>query len=175
MSSPFRVTRFAVWLFGTTLAGPAILAPAGAEERAWPIVRTANPHGGPDLVSAIKVADTRRSDADFAALTLRCREGRMEVVLALIVPVPPRERPEIAWRLDDRAPVSVRASVLQPPTTLGFLPEDAAAFIAAARGARRASFRISNGGTPVTAGEVDLEGVAQTVGALTAQCLAPPR
>jgi hypothetical protein len=149
------------------LAGDAV----GADTRSWPIVRTADPRGGPDLVSAIKVADTTRSEPDFAALTLRCRNGQLEVVLALIVPLPPRGRPEIEWRLDDGAPVRVRASVLQPPTTLGLAPGDAAGFVSAAAGARRAAFRITNDGSGITAGEVDLDGAAHTIGALTAQCM----
>lgn len=173
MPRHLRSDRFSAWLLGAILAA-ALPGPAAAEERSWPIMRTADPRGGPGLISAIKVADTSRSEADFAALTLRCRDGRLDVVLALIVPVPPRDRPDIEWRLDDGPPVRVRANVLQPSTTLGLAAEDASGFLAAARGARRAAFRISNAGTPLTAGEVSLDGLTQTVGALTAQCLVAP-
>lgn len=174
MPGYLRLDRFAACLLGATFAAAVALPGPAAEERSWPIVRTADPRGGPGLISAIRVADTSRSEADFAALTLRCHEGRLDVVLALIVPVPPRGRPEIEWRLDDGPPVRARASVLQPSTTLGFAPEDASGFLAAARGARRAAFRISNAGKAVTAGAVSLEGLTATVGALTAQCLVAP-
>lgn len=141
-----------------------------AEGLPWRLVRTPDPRGGPDLISTIKVADTLRSDADFAAMLLRCADaGRISIAFALIVPIPPRDRPDIVWRLDDRPPVRVAARVLQPPTLIGLEPEGDTLLIGAIGAARRLSVGVVNKDTEVR-GEIDLDGTSQALGRLAAEC-----
>ncbi|BBF94165.1 hypothetical protein [Blastochloris tepida] len=169
--TPGRAAACSLAMVLTTAA--ATLAPAGrtlAAEGTWRLLRTPDPRGGADLVSSVKIADTLRSGPDFAAMMVRCGHGGLDVVLALIVPIPPRDRPQIEWRLDDRPPVKAKAAVLLPPTTVGLMPEDAAVFLQAATRARRAAFRIVNDGAEVTAGEVDLGDFPAMIQDLSVQC-----
>ncbi|KAA5602912.1 hypothetical protein [Blastochloris sulfoviridis] len=166
--------RAAARIIATVLAFAAAGGALAAEGSGWRLLRTPDPRGGSDLVSTVKIADTLRSGPDFAALMVRCGQGGLDVVLALIVPIPPRDRPQIEWRLDDRPPVKARAAVLLPPTTVGLMPEDAAVFLQAAARARRAAFRVINGGADVTAGEVDLGDFPAMIRDLSVQCRLPP-
>lgn len=58
----------------------------------WPLVKTPNPSGGREAVSIMRTADTTQSDPDLAGLMIRCHENGLEVVLALVRPLPPRAK-----------------------------------------------------------------------------------
>jgi hypothetical protein len=53
----------------------------------WRLVKTRNPHGGPDAVSVLHAADTARSDLNFAGLTFRCSQTGIETLVILLQPL----------------------------------------------------------------------------------------
>jgi hypothetical protein len=62
--------------------------------RGWRLVRSANPHGGPDAVSMTRSADIV-SDRDLAGLMLRCHGASPEVIVIVITPFPPHAQPSV--------------------------------------------------------------------------------
>jgi hypothetical protein len=64
----------------------------------WKFTRTQGSKADESFVAIMKTADTLQSDADFAGLIIRCTpKGRIEVLVALIRPFPPRSRPEVTF------------------------------------------------------------------------------
>jgi hypothetical protein len=56
----------------------------GANAGTWRMVRTPNPTGGPDALSIMQLADTKKSDLGLAGMALRCREGGVEILIVLV-------------------------------------------------------------------------------------------
>ena len=62
----------------------------------WKFTRTQGIKADESFVAIMKTADALQSDADFAGLIIRCApKGKIEVLVALIRPFPPRSRPEV--------------------------------------------------------------------------------
>jgi hypothetical protein len=53
----------------------------------WQLVKTPDPRGGPEAVSVLHVADTAKSDLNFAGLTFRCGQTGIETLLVLLEPL----------------------------------------------------------------------------------------
>ncbi|WP_244443212.1 hypothetical protein [Bradyrhizobium sp. Ai1a-2] len=62
----------------------------------WKFSRTQGTKADESFVAIMKTADTRQSDPDFAGLIIRCApKGKVEVLVALIRPFPPRSHPQV--------------------------------------------------------------------------------
>ncbi|WP_456632803.1 hypothetical protein [Bradyrhizobium sp. USDA 10063] len=62
----------------------------------WKFIRTQGAKADENFVAIMKTADALQSDPDFAGLIIRCApKGRIEVLVALIRPFPPRSRPQV--------------------------------------------------------------------------------
>jgi len=62
----------------------------------WKFTRTQGPKDGESFAAITKTAETMQSDLDFAGLIVRCApKGRIEVLITLIRPFPPRSRPQV--------------------------------------------------------------------------------
>lgn len=74
---------------------PAFLVPV-ATPSGWKFSRTQGARESESFASITKTANTARSDPDFAGLIIRCApKGKIEVLIALIQPFPPRSRPQV--------------------------------------------------------------------------------
>jgi len=72
---------------------PASLA---ANSPGWKVARVRGPAQGEDFSSIMKIADTSRSDPDFAGLMIRCApKGKIDVLAVLVRPFPPTSRPQV--------------------------------------------------------------------------------
>ncbi|WP_245287606.1 hypothetical protein [Bradyrhizobium elkanii] len=62
----------------------------------WKFTRAQGIKADESFVAIMKTADALQSDPDFAGLIIRCApKGKIEVLVALIRPFPPRSRPEV--------------------------------------------------------------------------------
>jgi hypothetical protein len=83
------------------------------------MVRTPNPHGGPDAASIMQTADTARSDIDLVGLTLRCSDTGFDVLVVFLKPFPPSANPKVKLTTGG-ATVRLEATVI-PPGAAKFL------------------------------------------------------
>lgn len=137
----------------------------------WRLIRTPHPQGSKDAVSIVHPGEPAGSDRDFAGLMLRCGDPGVEVMLAVITPYAPRDRPLVTLMVGAAArsfratPVPPGALVLLPPEAAGLARdvwpsvEDVSAVIEAPP---RAAVR----------GLVHLDGFRNALRALTAGCAA---
>ena len=75
--------------------GAQSAVPAPTSAGTWRLVRTPNPHGGPDAASIMQTADTARSDIDLVGLTLRCSDTGFDVLVVFLKPFPPSANPKV--------------------------------------------------------------------------------
>jgi hypothetical protein len=120
----------------------------------------------------LATADTTRSDPDFAGLMLRCRDAGPEALVVLIIPLPPRARPQVTFHgRGDRvmrfdATVDISASSI-------LLPRQAAlALIGPWHALDETSIEIEADGMSIR-GVVALNGLDQAVTQLMANCQTP--
>ena len=96
------------------------------------LIRTRDPHGGPDAVAIMHVADYARSDADLAGLMVRCAGRSLEVLIIVVVPRPPLVRPRVTIGLPgDMQTYTARvvppfSALLLPPGATGQVVEHGA-------------------------------------------------
>jgi hypothetical protein len=143
--------------------------PARAESPStWRLVRTANPRGGPDAVSIIKIAEPSRSDSDLAGLMLRCAEGGFDVAIVLVKPFPPRSRPKVKLTALSRT-IELQATVL-PPGAVIALPGEAAALVHGSwQSSPELGLEVEDGATAIK-GAVALAGIGPAVALLMSNC-----
>jgi len=67
--------------------------PAIETSEEWRILHTRTPEG--DSISAMRTADTARSDPDFAGLSIHCGRDGPEILLIVIQPFPPKAKPQV--------------------------------------------------------------------------------
>jgi hypothetical protein len=149
---------------------PGASSDIAPEEQAWRLIRTPRPNGGPDAVAIMRTADTAQSDADLAGLMLRCQERPgLEVVLALVRPLPPRSKRDVVVKL------GTAESILHGETsavgTALVLPVDATAFTTGPfREQSQLSVKISDPESDIR-GVIPLDGVGPAIAKLSASCL----
>lgn len=74
----------------------APLVRVAASSSIWKFSRTQGPKEGESFAAITKTADTSQSDPDFAGLIVRCApKGKIDVLVALIRPFPPRSHPRV--------------------------------------------------------------------------------
>jgi hypothetical protein len=135
----------------------------------WPLIKTPRPDGHGDAVAIMRTADTTQSDPDLAGLMIRCRDtSGLEVVLALIRPLPPRSKRDVIV-LSSAAQVQLHTEIAPPGTAL-VLPIDATAFTTGDwREMKQLSIRIIDPEGDIK-GAIALDGVGPAIAKLTAAC-----
>jgi len=138
-------------------------------EDLWPLIRTPRPDGGGDALAIMRTADTTQSDSDLAGLMIRCREKPgLEVVLALIRPLPPRSKRDVV--VVSGAEQSVLHAETVPPGTALALPIDATTFTTGVwRELKRLSLRIIDPEGDIK-GVIPLDGAGRAIAKLAAAC-----
>lgn len=95
----------------------------------WPLIRTPNPKGGPDALAIMRAANTSKSDPDLAGLIVRCQDNpALEVLLALVRPLPPRRKREVSLTLGSERPTFT--AEVSPAGTALILPVEPSALSA---------------------------------------------
>jgi hypothetical protein len=147
----------------------------GAGTSTWRLVRTPNSAGGKDAVSIMKTADITKSDIDLAGMMLRCGESRVEVVLVLVRPLPPRAHPEVTVSAGGKT--TEFTATIVPPGAEVLLPEEASALASGPwQTASELSVQIGavegEGPNPVR-GVISLAGFDAALPLLLANCPSP--
>jgi len=136
----------------------------------WRLVRSRDPHGGPDAVSMMRTADTAVSDLELAGVLLRCGEQAPEMRVVLLTPLPPRARPEVTITAG-ASQLRFEARVIPPGAEL-LLPQDARALAdGPLRSTRAIAIRIDAAGATIK-GSVVVEGLHAALATLSANCAA---
>lgn len=137
----------------------------------WRLIRTPHPQGGKDVVSIVHPGEPASSDRDFAGLMLRCGDPGVEVMIAVITPYAPRDRPLVTFMVGASSR-SFRATPV-PPGALVLLPPEAAEL---ARNlwpsVEAVSTVIEASSRTAVKGLVRLDGFRNAFRALTAGCAA---
>ncbi|WGR97284.1 hypothetical protein MTX26_22955 [Bradyrhizobium sp. ISRA443] len=89
----------------------------------WRLVRSRDPDGGTDAISAMHVVDSARSDARLAGLSLQCGREGIDVALIVLEPLSRSERPTVVLTTGGKR-AEFEASVVQGGAALR-LPADA--------------------------------------------------
>jgi len=130
----------------------------------WPLIRTPNPKGGPDAVAITRTADTSKSDPDLAGLIVRCQDKPgLEVLLALVRPLPPRRKREVTLGLRTAKPV-VQAEISETGTAL-ILPIEPSVLTSQAE----LTVGVSDPDGPIQ-GVIPLDGLVRGLARLSASC-----
>jgi hypothetical protein len=137
----------------------------------WPLIKTPRPNGGGEAFAIMRAGDTTESDPDFAGLMIRCREQPgLEVVLALIRPLPPRSKRDVVILSGAGQPV-LRAETAAPGTAL-ILPIDGNALTTGDwRKLKQLSIKIIDPDGDIK-GVVPLDGIGPAIARLTDACQA---
>jgi len=148
-----------------SFAAPPDTAPA---PNGWRLVRTTNPHGGPDAVSMMHTADLIRSDPDLAGLMLRCARSGVELVIVVVTPFPPSAHPDVTigggskeWHF---------AGQVVPPGAELLLPPGSATLVTTEwRSAHELTVKVSSPGQSL-GGVVPVDGIAAALATLMSNC-----
>ncbi|WP_247477503.1 hypothetical protein [Bradyrhizobium sp. CW9] len=124
-------------LTGWLLAGPGYEPPgrpfieiAGPSSSIWKFSRAQGSKEGESFASISKTAETMQSDPEFAGLIVRCApKGKIDVLVALIRPFPPRSRPKVTIASATGGTVTVEASMAAAGAAV-LLPDEVSAFAA---------------------------------------------
>jgi hypothetical protein len=135
----------------------------------WPLIKTPRPNGAGEAFAIMRTGDTAGSDPDFAGLMIRCREQPgLEVVLALMRPLPPRSKRDVVI-LPNAGRLVLHAETAAPGTAL-VLPIDGAAFTTGDwRELKQLSIKIIDPDGDIK-GVVPLDGVGPAIARLTDAC-----
>lgn len=111
--------------------GSSVVAVAGpASSSAWKFTRTQGNKDGESFAAIMKTADTTQSDPDFAGLIVRCApKGKVDVLVALIRPFPPRSRPKVTIAASGGGSLTFDASMAAAGAAV-LLPDEVSAFAA---------------------------------------------
>jgi hypothetical protein len=116
----------------SAIAGPraACLLQVASPSSIWKFSRTQGLKEGESFAAITKTAETMQSDPDFAGLIVRCApKGKVDVLVALIRPFPPRSHPQVTIASSSGGTVTVEASMAAAGAAV-LLPDEVAAFAA---------------------------------------------
>jgi len=149
-------------------AGTATIENGGSNDL-WPLIRTPRPNGAADAVAIMRTAETTQSDPDLAGLMVRCQDkARLEVLLALVRPLPPRSKRDVTVSVGASESV-LRAEALPIGTAL-LLPVDATTFTTGPwHDLNKFSVRISDPEGDIR-GVISLAGIRPALAKLAASC-----
>ena len=133
----------------------------------WHLVRTPDPRSGRErenIISIMTTAELAGSDIDFAGLDLRCADSGFEVLIFLLSPLRPQERPDITINGQ-----KLSGSVVSPGTAIQ-LPKEASDLAREQwRSLPGLSVQIENGGAKIH-GVISLEGFPTALQTLIETC-----
>jgi hypothetical protein len=134
----------------------------------WQLVRTPGPEKR-DIISIMHVADTLKSDPDFAGLMIRCRpKSQLQIGLILVRPFPPRAHLRVSISAGS-TPVKLEASVV-PPGSVLILPDEAGILAKGPwQSANQLSVDIEDTGEKIH-GVVPLEDLKNAISFLQSNC-----
>jgi hypothetical protein len=117
----------------------------------------------------MRTADTTQSDPDLAGLMIRCQEKPgLEVVVALVRPLPPRSKRDVAVSLGTTE--SILHAEASPVGSALVLPIDATAFTTGPfRELKQFSIKIKDPESDIR-GVIPLDGIAAAISKLSASC-----
>ena len=134
----------------------------------WRLVKSRNPDGGADAISVMHVANSARSDARLAGLSLQCGRDGIEIVLIVLDPLSRSARPNVALITGEKR-TAFEASVIQGGAAL-LLPADATKLAAGDwQGATELSVEIATKPTEIR-GAVPIGGLSTALGYLSQNC-----
>ncbi|WP_247282673.1 MULTISPECIES: hypothetical protein [unclassified Bradyrhizobium] len=157
---------------GGLLTPPRTACPlqvAGASS-VWKFARTQGPKEGESFASISKTAETMQSDPEFAGLIVRCApKGKIDVLVALIRPFPPKSHPKVTLASATGGAVTVEASMAAGGAAV-LLPDEVSAF-AAGKWQTTASLSVvvKESDTEIK-GVVALNGLREAYNSLAASC-----
>ncbi|MGY3508928.1 hypothetical protein [Bradyrhizobium lupini] len=136
----------------------------------WKFARTPGPKEGESFASISKTAETMQSDPEFAGLIVRCApKGKIDVLVALIRPFPPRSRPKVTIASATGGTVTVEASMAAAGAAV-LLPDEVSAFAAGKwQTTPSLSVVVKESDTEIK-GVVALNGLREAYNSLAASC-----
>jgi hypothetical protein len=137
-------------------------------EGGWRLVKSRNPDGGADAISAMHVVDSAKSDARLAGLSLQCGRDGIEIVLIVLEPLSRSTRPNVVLTTGEKR-AEFEASVIQGGAAL-LLPADASKLTASDwQGATELSVEIATKPTAIR-GVVPIGGLSTALRYLSQNC-----
>ncbi|MCK1353541.1 hypothetical protein IVB56_21225 [Bradyrhizobium sp. CW7] len=164
-------------LTGWLLAGPRYETPgrtfmevAGPSSSIWKFSRAQGPKEGESFASISKTAETMQSDPEFAGLIIRCApKGKIDVLVALIRPFPPKSHPKVTLASATGGAVTVEASMAAAGAAV-LLPDEVSAFAAGKwQTTPLLSVVVKESDTEIK-GVVALNGLREAYNSLAASC-----
>ncbi|WP_051389893.1 hypothetical protein [Bradyrhizobium sp. Ec3.3] len=146
---------------------PALVRVAASS--VWKFTRTQGTKDGESFAAIMKTADTTQSDLDFAGLIVRCApKGKIDVLIALIRPFPPRSRPEVTIAAGGSS-LTFEASMAGAGTAV-LLPDEVSAFAAGKwQTTPSLAIRVKENDSEIK-GVIALGGLREAYASLVANC-----
>ncbi|WP_271589779.1 hypothetical protein [Bradyrhizobium sp. CCBAU 53415] len=141
-----------------------------APSSVWKFTRAQGARDGESFAAITKTANTAQSDPDFAGLIVRCApKGKIDVLVALIRPFPPRSRPKVTIAATGGGTLTFDARMAAAGATV-LLPDEVSAFAAGKwQTAASLSVAVSEGDSEIK-GVVALNGLREAYHSLLANC-----
>jgi hypothetical protein len=139
-----------------------------ASTSSWKFTRTQAGKEGETFATILKTADTARSDLDFAGLIVRCANGKIEVLVALIRPFPPQSTPQVT--IDSNGASQTFQASLTAAGAAVVLPDEVAAFAAGKWQSTPALTVTVKENDSQIKGVVELNGLREAYSSLLAGC-----
>ena len=137
-------------------------------EGGWRLVKSRNPDGGADAISAMHVVDSAKSDARLAGLSLQCGRNGIEIVLIVLERLSRSTRPNVVLITGEKQ-AEFEASVIQGGAAL-LLPADASKLAASDwQDATELSVEIATKPTAIR-GAVPIGGLSAALRYLSQNC-----
>ncbi len=141
-----------------------------AASSVWKFSRTQGGKDGESFAAITKTADTTQSDPDFAGLIVRCApKGKIDVLVALIRPFPPRSHPKVTIAASGGGTLTVEASMAAAGAAV-LLPDEVSAFAAGKWQTTASLSLIVRESDSEIKGLVALNGLREAYNSLLANC-----
>jgi len=136
----------------------------------WKFSRTQGGKDGESFAAIMKIADTTQSDPDFAGLIVRCTpKGKIDVLVALIRPFPPRSHPKVTIAASGGGTLTVEASMAAAGAAV-LLPDEVSAFAAGKWQTTASLSLVVRESDSEIKGMVVLNGLREAYNSLLANC-----
>ena len=137
-------------------------------EGGWRLVRSRDPEGGADAISAMHVVDSSKSDPRLAGLSLQCGRDGIDVALIVLEPLSRSERPTVALAAGGKR-AEFEASVVQGGAALRLPPEASKLVASDWRSAAELSVEIATKPNAIL-GVVPIGGLSVALSYLSQNC-----
>ncbi|UWU67634.1 hypothetical protein [Bradyrhizobium sp. NC92] len=156
---------------GALCRGAAVVEVAApASTSVWKFSRTQGAKDGESFAAITKTADTTQSDPDFAGLIVRCApKGKIDVLVALIRPFPPRSHPKVTIAASSGGTLSFEGSMAAAGAAV-LLPDEVSAFAAGKWQTTASLSVVVREGDSEIKGLVALNGLREAYNSLLANC-----